>query len=89
MQQYKVDLFDPLQLAVGATIMVVGIGGHIGYEGGLLPIILPGVFPNGLPAIATAALIGICMHLFLSIMRDDDHRRGAAQVSLGPQPPRD
>jgi hypothetical protein len=35
--------------------MVIGIGGNIGYEGGFLPIKIPGLFPNGLPAIATAA----------------------------------
>ncbi|MCP4428276.1 MAG: xanthine permease, partial [Chloroflexi bacterium] len=31
MVESKIDLFDPKQLAVGATIMVIGIGGHIGY----------------------------------------------------------
>ena len=36
MQENKVDMFDPLTLAVGATIMVVGIGGNIGFEGGFL-----------------------------------------------------
>jgi hypothetical protein len=46
---------------VGATIMVIGVGGNIEFEGGFLPIKIPGVFPNGLPAIATAVVVGILM----------------------------
>jgi uracil permease len=48
MQEHKVNLFDPLQLALGATIMVIGIGGNIGYEGGFLPVKIAGVFPLGM-----------------------------------------
>jgi uracil permease len=63
MMSEKVNLFDPKQLAVGATILVVGIGGHIGYPGGFLPIpFLQGVFPNGWPAIATGAVAGIVLN---------------------------
>lgn len=69
MQEHKVNLFDPLQLAVGSTILVVGIGGNIGYEGGFLPIVVPGVFPNGLPAIATSAVLGIAMWVVFSAIR--------------------
>jgi uracil permease len=68
-QENKVDLFDPLQLAVGATILVVGIGGNIGFPGGFLPIAIPGLFPNGLPAIATAAVLGILMNAILGAFR--------------------
>lgn len=64
-QQNKVNLFEPLQLAIGSTIMVIGIGGNIGFPGGFLPIIIPW-FPNGLPAIATSAFVGIVMHLLFS-----------------------
>ena len=70
MIEHKVNLFDPKQLAIGATIMVVGIGGHIGYEGGFLPIdILPSIFPNGLPAIATAAVMGILLNVIFLIFK--------------------
>ncbi len=69
MQEHKVNLFDPLQLAVGATIMVIGIGGNIGFQGGFLPIKIPGVFPQGLPAIATAAVAGIVMWIVFSTLR--------------------
>ena len=66
---YKVNLFDPLQIAIGATIMVIGIGGNIGFQDGFLPIIVPGLFPRGLPAIATAALVGVVMHLVLNFYK--------------------
>jgi uracil permease len=62
MQEHKVSMFDARNLAIGATIMVVGIGGNIGL-GGFIPVVIPGVFPNGLPAIATAAVLGILMNL--------------------------
>jgi uracil permease len=69
MQEHKVDLFEPLQLALGATIMVIGIGGNIGYEGGFLPIKIPSAFPNGLPAIATAAVVGILMNAIFTTLK--------------------
>lgn len=70
MQEHKVSMFDPRNLAVGATIMVVGIGGNIGYEGGFLPIpFLQGVFPSGLPAIATAAVLGILVNAIFLIFK--------------------
>ncbi len=69
MQEHKVSMFDPRNLAVGATIMVVGIGGHIGFEGGFLPIPVGTVFPNGLPAIATAAVLGILINAVFLIFK--------------------
>lgn len=69
MMAEKVDLYDPRQLAIGATILVVGIGGHIGF-GGNLPIpILTGIFPDGLPAIATSAVLGIVLNLIFIIFK--------------------
>ena len=50
----KVDLFDPKNLTIGAVILVIAMGGHIGYPGGFLPIpLLTNIFPNGWLAIAT------------------------------------
>ena len=66
MQEHRVSMFDPRNLAVGATIMVVGIGGHIGF-GGFIPITLGQVFPSGLPAIALAAVLGILMNLIFVV----------------------
>jgi uracil permease len=80
MQEHKVSMFDPRNLAVGATIMVIGIGGHIGYPGGFLPIpILEGVFPSGLPAIATAAVIGILMNAIFLVFTPPQESRVTAE----------
>jgi uracil permease len=85
MQEHKVNLFDPLQLAVGATIMVIGIGGNIGFQGGFLPIKIAGVFPQGLPAIATAAVMGIVMWVVFSTLRKQPPAvRDAASVAPMP-----
>jgi uracil permease len=63
----KVDMFNPRNLAVGAVIMVIGIGGHIAYNS-FLPIpALTNIFPYGWPAIATAAVVGIVLNLILQI----------------------
>lgn len=68
MQEHKVSMFDPRNLAVGAVIMVIGIGGNIGFPGGFLPIpFLQGLFPSGLPAIATAAVAGILLNAIFLI----------------------
>lgn len=60
MQEEKVDLFDPSQLAIAAVILVIGIGGNQ-FPGGILT-----VFGMNLPAIATSAVAGILLNaLFL------------------------
>ncbi len=70
MIEEKVDMFDPRNLAVGAVIFIVGIGGHIGFPNGFLPIpVLRSVFPEGWPAIATGALLGILLNLFFQIFK--------------------
>ncbi len=60
----KVDLFDARNLAVIAVILVVGLGGNYGFPNGMIPI-----FGMQLPAIATAATVGIVLNLALSIGR--------------------
>lgn len=84
MQEAKVNMFDPLQLAVGASIMVIGIGGNIGFPGGFLPITIPGVFPQGLPAIATSAVVGILMYVIFSALKREPVTRDAASVAPMP-----
>jgi uracil permease len=75
MMSEKVNLFDPKQLALGAIILIVGIGGNIGYSGGFLPFpILQGLFPNGLPAIATGAVLGILINLIFVIFKTPEER---------------
>ena len=73
MVENKVNLFDPRTLAVGATIMIIGIGGNIGYPGGFLPIpMLSGIFPNGWPAIATGAVFGILLNAVFLIFKPSE-----------------
>jgi uracil permease len=72
MQEHKVSMFNPRNLAVGAVIMVVGIGGNIGYPGGFLPITsFPG-FSGGLPAIATAAVLGILINAIFLVFKPSE-----------------
>jgi uracil permease len=59
----KVNFFDPRKLAVIATVLVVGIGGAIGFEGGMIPFKIEGVLDWQLPSIATAAVVGIVLNL--------------------------
>ena len=60
----KVDMFDARNLAVIAIILVVGLGGHYGFNDGLIPF-----FGAELPAIATASIVGILLNGLLSIGR--------------------
>lgn len=82
-QSEKVNLFDPKQLAVGAVVLVLGIGGQFyqfinasytsdtlanSVPAGMFPFPIPGVFPNGIPNIVFAAIVGILLNaLFLII----------------------
>jgi uracil permease len=70
MMAEKVNLYDPKELALGAIILIIGIGGNIGFPGGFLPIpMLTKVFPNGWPAIATGAIVGILINLVFLVFK--------------------
>lgn len=60
----KVDLFDSRNLAVIATVLIIGIGGSFGFSDGMIPM-----FGGKLPAIASAAIFGILLNLLLRIGR--------------------
>ena len=62
-QSEKVNLFEPRQLAIGAIILVAGIGGNLGLKDGLFPFPIPILFPNGIPAIVFSAILGIIVNL--------------------------
>lgn len=62
MMDKKVDMFSSKNLAVIAVILIVGLGGSFNFEGGMIPM-----FGTQLPALATAAVIGIVLNLMLSI----------------------
>ena len=61
----KVNLFQPKQLAIGAVILITGIGGNLGLPNGLFPFRIPGIFPNGIPAIVLASILGTTLNLIL------------------------
>jgi uracil permease len=67
-QSEKVNLFEPRQLAVGAIILVTGIGGNLGLQNGLFPFKIPVVFPDGIPAIVFAAILGILVNLIFLVL---------------------
>ncbi len=67
-QSEKVNLFEPRQLAVGAIILVTGIGGNLALKDGLFPFSIPLVFPNGIPAIVFAAIVGILFNLLFLLL---------------------
>jgi len=67
-QSEKVNLFEPRQLAVGAIILVAGIGGAIGLPNGLYPFIIPVLFPSGIPAIVFSAFLGIVVNLLFLVL---------------------
>ncbi len=67
-QSEKVNLFEPRQLAVGATILITGIGGNLALKDGLYPFQIPVIFPNGIPAIVFAAIVGILLNLVFLVL---------------------
>lgn len=68
-QSEKVNLFEPRQLAVGSIILVLGIGGNLFMPSGLFPFQVPGVFPDGIPAIVFSALVGILLNLLFIVVK--------------------
>ncbi len=69
----NVDMFNARNLAVISVIFVIGLGGHYGFEGGMIPI-----FGAKLPAIATAAVVGILLNLLLSIGTNESKKKEKA-----------
>ncbi len=67
-QSEKVNLFEPRQLAIGSIILVLGIGGNLFMPSGLFPFQIPGVFPDGVPAIVFSALVGILLNLLFVVV---------------------
>ncbi len=67
-QSEKVNLFDPRQLAVGAIILITGIGGNLALPNGYFPFQIPALFPDGIPAIVFSAICGIVLNLLFLIL---------------------
>ncbi len=74
-QSERVNLFDPKNLAIGATILVLGIGGNLGLKeaatgvaDGFFPFKIPFLFPEGIPAIVFAAIVGILLNVLFVVL---------------------
>jgi len=66
----EVDHKIMLERIVRPNMTIYDIGGNIGYPGGFLPIqFLTGLFPQGLPAIATAAVMGILVNAIFLVFK--------------------
>jgi uracil permease len=68
-QSENVDLFSPKNLAIGASILVTGIGGNLALPNGLFPFLVPVIFPAGIPAIVFAAILGIFINLIFVVFK--------------------
>jgi uracil permease len=75
-QSEKVNLFDPKNLAIGATILISGIGGNLALPNGVFPFQVPVLFPNGVPAIVFAALAGILLNIVFVAFKTPEVRGG-------------
>jgi uracil permease len=75
-QSEKVNLFDPKQLAVGAIILICGIGGNLVLPNAVFPFQIPLLFPNGIPAIVFAAILGISVNAIFLIFKAPEVRGG-------------
>jgi uracil permease len=73
-QSEKVNLFDPKQLAIGAVIAICGIGGNLALPNGVFPFNIPFLFPNGIPAIVFAAIVGILLNVIFLIFKAPEVR---------------
>ncbi len=61
MVEKKVDLFSSKNIAIIATIMIIGLGGQFAF-GGNIPF-----FGLNIPCVAGASIFGILLHLLLSV----------------------
>ena len=76
LQSEKVNLFDPKNLAIGAVILICGIGGNLSLPNGLFPFPVPYLFPTGIPAIVFAAIFGIFLNAIFLIFKTPEVRGG-------------
>lgn len=82
LQSEKVNLFDPRNLAIGAVILIFGIGGNLALPNGLFPFPIPVLFPDGIPAIVFSAIVGILLNLLFVLVPPS--RLGATERTYNP-----
>jgi uracil permease len=70
-QSERVNLFEPRHLAVGAIVLICGIGGNLALKDGLFPFPIPVLFPGGIPAIVFSAIAGILLNLLFLVVKPE------------------
>lgn len=65
MMDKGVSMFSPKNIAIIATVMIIGVGGQYQF-GGMIPI-----FGMNVPCVAAAAIAGIILNLLLSFKKED------------------
>ena len=61
-------------MAVGAVILITGIGGNLVLPNSMFPFQIPYLFPNGIPAIVFAAILGILVNTIFLIFKAPEVR---------------
>ncbi|HNZ77127.1 MAG TPA: solute carrier family 23 protein [Bacilli bacterium] len=74
MNDRQVSLFDPKNLAIIASILILGLGGSY-LPGGMIPL-----FGIEAPAIATAAIFGILLNLLFKLIETIINKRKTKQA---------
>ena len=69
-------------LAIGAVVLVLGIGGNLALPNGLFPFPIPVLFPSGIPAIVFSAIVGILLNILFIILPPS--RLGATERTYNP-----
>jgi uracil permease len=75
MIEKKVDMFSARNIAVIATIMIIGVGGQYAFPGGTIPF-----FGLNVPCVAGAAIFGIVLNLLLSIGQKKAEKEASAEA---------
>lgn len=73
LQTEKVDLHNPEQIALGAIVAVISMGGYIVSDGNIYFEAMT-LFPNGVPSIALAAIAGILFNVTGIVIREITQR---------------
>jgi xanthine/uracil permease len=59
------------------VILVAGIGGNMGLPNGTFPFPIPVLFPNGIPAIVFAAILGIGLNVIFEVFAPQKKKEAA------------
>lgn len=67
MMKEGVNYFLGKNTVICALMLTTGVGGALCLPNGMYPIAIPYLFPNGIPAIVFAAILGIVLNLIFTI----------------------